>query len=99
MRYLLVEHCCEIKLINVSRPPSQQSHLPVDGAALQDFIDQQVRVDLFKMAVHAHNYVFALPEILRITKELWADYDLMMTCQPPSFDQLEAFTINEVESR
>lgn len=83
-------------------PPSQpkrQSHLPVDGAALHDFIDQQFRADLFKTAVHAHNYVFALPEILRITKEFWADYDLMMTCQRPSFDQLEAFTINELESR
>lgn len=54
--------------------------------------------DLFKTILLAHEYVFiAFPEILRITKKFGgADYDLMMTCQMPSFDRLEAFTINEV---
>ena len=60
-----------------------------------------VRFDLFKTTVLAHEYVFiALPEILGITKKFGVvDYDLVMTCQPPSFDQLKAFTINEVEGR
>ncbi len=69
-------------------------------ASLHDIIDQHVGLDLFQTAVHARKCVFiALPEILRITKEFWVDYDLLMICQPPSFDQLEAFTINELERR
>lgn len=63
-----------------------------------DVIDWLAGFDLFKTTVHAHMYVFvALPRISRITKEVWAYYDLMMTCQPPSFDQPEAFAINELE--
>lgn len=67
---------------------------------LHDIIDRGIEFDLLEAIVCAHDFVFiASNEITKIRQQLWIDYDLMMTCQPPSFDQPDAFTINEPEGR